>query len=88
MFVSNSSNEYLILTSMESLIPHKHTLKFLYKSKNLQLRYKRKREWVFFLMFTLCFLKNIRKTTHSRFLLYLGGKCLDLHKIFKVCLKN
>ena len=31
---------------------------------------------------TLCSEKN----THSRFLLYLRGKCLDLHKIFRVCL--
>jgi len=26
-----------------------------------------------------------RRNTHSRFLLYLHGKCLDLHKIFSVC---
>jgi len=26
-----------------------------------------------------------RKNTHSRFLLYLCGKCLDLHKIFREC---
>jgi len=32
---------------MECLIPHKHTLKILYKSKHFSLRYKRKREWVF-----------------------------------------
>ena len=30
--------------------------------------------------YTLCSEKN----THSRFLLYLRGKCLDLHKIFSV----
>jgi len=42
------SNAYLILTSMECLIPHKHTLKILYKSKHFPPRYKRKREWVFF----------------------------------------
>jgi len=27
------------------------------------------------------------KNTHSRCLLYLRGKCLDLHKIFRLCLK-
>jgi len=31
---------------------------------------------------TLC----SEKKTHSRFLLYLRGKCLDLHNIFSVCL--
>jgi len=31
---------------------------------------------------TLCLEKN----THSRFLLYLRGKCSDLHKIFRACL--
>jgi len=34
---------------MECLIPHKHTLKILYKSKNFQQRYKRKCKWVFLL---------------------------------------
>ena len=33
---------------------------------------------------TLCSDKN----THSRFLLYLPGKCLDLHKIFRVFLRG
>ena len=42
-----SSNEYLILTSVECLITHKYTLKILYKSKHIPPRYKRKREWVF-----------------------------------------
>ena len=28
-----------------------------------------------------------KKNTHSRFLLYLRGKCLYLHKIFRVCLR-
>ena len=37
----SSSNEYLNLTSMECLIPHKHTLKILYKSKHFPPRYKR-----------------------------------------------
>jgi len=27
-----------------------------------------------------------KKNTHSYFLSYLRGKCLDLHKIFRVCL--
>jgi len=31
---------------MECLIPHKHTLKILYKSNHFPTRYKRKREWV------------------------------------------
>jgi len=39
----SSSYEYLILTSVECLIPRKHILKILYKAKH-----KRKREWVFF----------------------------------------
>ena len=43
------SKEYLIFMSVEYLIPHKHTLKILYKSKHFPWRYKRKREWVFFL---------------------------------------
>ena len=32
---------------MECTIPHKHTLKILYKSKHFPPRYKSKREWVF-----------------------------------------
>jgi len=32
---------------MECLIPHKRTLKILYKSKYFPPRYKRIREWVF-----------------------------------------
>jgi len=32
---------------MECIIPHKHTLKILYKSKHFPPRYRRKREWVF-----------------------------------------
>jgi len=44
-----SSNEYLILTSVECLITHKHTVKILYKSKHFPPRYKRKRDWVFLL---------------------------------------
>ena len=31
--------------------------------------------------YTLCSVN-----THSRFLLYLGGKCFELYKIFRVCL--
>jgi len=42
------SNEYLIFMFLEYLIPDKHTLKILCKSKHFPLRYKRKREWVFF----------------------------------------
>jgi len=33
---------------VEYVIPHKHTVKILCKSKHFQRRYKRKREWVFF----------------------------------------
>jgi len=44
-----SSNEYLILTSMECLITHVYTLKIFYKSKHFPLRYKRKCKWVFLL---------------------------------------
>jgi len=29
-----------------------------------------------------------KKNTYSRFLLYLRGKCLDLHKIFRVYLRG
>jgi len=42
----SSSNEYLILTSIECLITRKHTLKILSKSKHFPPKYKRKREWV------------------------------------------
>jgi len=45
----SSSNEYLILTSVECIITRKHILKILYKSKHFPPRYKRKREWVFLL---------------------------------------
>jgi len=46
----SGSNEYLILTLMNCLTPHKHNLKILYKSKHFPPRYKRKlREWVFLL---------------------------------------
>jgi len=45
----SSSNEYLILTSVECLITQKHTLKILYKSKHSPPKYKRNREWVFLL---------------------------------------
>ena len=31
---------------MEGILPHKLTLKILYKSKHFSPRYKRKREWV------------------------------------------
>ena len=34
---------------MNCLIPRKHNLKILYKSKHFSPRYKRKREWVFVL---------------------------------------
>jgi len=44
-----SFNEYLILTSMECIITHKHILKILYKSKRFPPRYVRKHEWVFLL---------------------------------------
>jgi len=45
----SSSNEYLILTSMECLITRKHTLKILYNLKHFPPRYNRKRELVFLL---------------------------------------
>jgi len=46
-------------------------------------RYKRKRECVF-----LCDVQTKETSTRdSRFLLYLGGKCLNLYKIFRVCLQ-
>ena len=40
------SKEYLIFISVEYLIPHKHTMKILCKSKHFPRRYKRKRERV------------------------------------------
>jgi len=43
---------------IEYLIPHKHTLKILCKSKHFPRRYKRKREWVFF-FWTQCIICNI-----------------------------
>jgi len=39
---------------MECLIPHKHMLKILYKSKHFPPRYKRKCEWVFFWTQCIC----------------------------------
>jgi len=48
-FRVRSTNEYLILTSIECIITHKHTLKISYKSKHFPPRYKRKSEWVFLL---------------------------------------
>ena len=64
------------LTSIEYLIPHKRTLKILYKFKHFPSRYKRERKGVF--------LSDVQtKETPTRiFFLYLGGKCFDLHKIF------
>jgi len=50
----SSRNEYLILTSIECLLPHKQTLKISYKSKHFPPRYKRKCEWVFFFVGTRC----------------------------------
>ena len=44
-----SSNEYLILISIECLITPKHTLKILNKSRHFPPRYKRKCDWVFLL---------------------------------------
>jgi len=42
------SKEYFIFMSVEYLIPHKHTLKILCKSRHSPWKYNRKREWVFF----------------------------------------
>jgi len=44
-----SSNEYLILISLECLMTPKHTMKILYNSKHFPPRYKRKCDWVFLL---------------------------------------
>jgi len=52
--IVTGSNEYLIFMSAEYLIPHEHTLKNLCKSNHFPQRYKRKREWVFFLFWTQC----------------------------------
>jgi len=40
--------------------------------------------WILMFTSTLCSEKN----THSRFILYLRGKCSDLHKFFRVCLRG
>jgi len=37
-------------------------------------------------MYVQSYYTVFRKNTHSHFLLCLHGKCLDLHKIFRVCL--
>ena len=65
---------------MECLIPRKHTLKNLDKSKHFPPRYKRKCKWVFLLS------EYQKKTPNLHLLLYLCGKCFDLYKIFRVCL--
>ena len=39
---------YIFFMFLEYLIPHKHTLKILCKSKHFPRSYKRKREWVVF----------------------------------------
>jgi len=44
----HGSKEYLFFMSIEYLIPQKHTLKILCKSKHFPRRYATKREWVFF----------------------------------------
>jgi len=44
----SSSNEYLTLTSMECLIPCKHTLKILYKPKHFPRDIKENVSGVFF----------------------------------------
>ena len=46
--ITSSVAEYLIFTSVEYLIPHKHTLKILCIYKHVLRRYKIKRGWVCF----------------------------------------
>jgi len=41
---------------------------------------------IFFLHLGFSFGWTSDKNTHSHFLLYLGGKCFDLHEIFRICL--
>ena len=62
------SNEYLIFMFVEYLIPHKHTLAILCKSKHFPQRYKRKRKWVFF-FWTRC---SNKLNTHCRQLSRVG----------------
>ena len=66
---------------MECPIPYKHTLKILYKS-NRNIFHRDIKENASGCFFCL----NIRQKHPSRFLLYIGVKCLDLYKIFRVCL--
>ena len=70
---------------MECVITHKHTLQILYKSKHFPPRYKRKRERERERE-GVSFVSTSDKNTHLHFLLYLGGKCFDLYKIFRLCL--
>ena len=67
---------------MECLIPHKHTLKILCKSKHFQPRYKRKREWVF--------LSNVRtKETPTRVFFNISVENVSIYTKFSeyVCKK-
>jgi len=58
---------------MECLIPHKHTLKILYKSKLFLPRYKRKRQWVF--------LSDVQtKETLTRVFCYISVENVSIYK--------
>jgi len=60
---------------MECLIPHKYTLKFLYKLKHFPPRYKRKREWVF--------LSDVQtKETATRVFLYILVENVSIYTKF------
>jgi len=60
---------------MECLIPHKHTLQILYKSKHIPPRYKRKHEWVF--------LSAVQtKETPTRVFFYISVENVSIYKKF------
>jgi len=73
----SSSNEYLILTLMECLIIHKHTLKILCKSKHFSPRYKRTRVGVSFVW-------TWDKNTRSRFF-YISVENVSICTKFSGC---
>ena len=73
----SSSNEYLILTSMECLITHKHTLKIFFKMKHFPPRYNRKRECVFLL-------SEHQTKTPTRVFFYISMENVSIYTKFSV----
>jgi len=77
----SSSNEYLILTSMECLITHKQTLKILCKLNHFQPRYNRKREWVFLL-------SEHQTKTPTRVFFYISVENVSICTNFSECVRK